>query len=29
MHPDVPTAGVLENPYMYSDYRRTDGQEVR
>jgi cytosine/adenosine deaminase-related metal-dependent hydrolase len=22
MHPDVPETGVLENPYMYSDYRR-------
>ncbi len=29
MHPDVPAAGVLENPYMYSDYRRTDGQDAR
>jgi cytosine/adenosine deaminase-related metal-dependent hydrolase len=29
MHPDVPAAGVLENPYMYSDYRRTDAQEVQ
>lgn len=29
MHPDVPASGVLENPYMYSDYRRTDAQEVQ
>jgi cytosine/adenosine deaminase-related metal-dependent hydrolase len=29
MHPDVPAAGVLENPYMYSDYRRTDAEEVQ
>jgi cytosine/adenosine deaminase-related metal-dependent hydrolase len=29
MHPDIPKAGVLENPYMYSDYRRSGAQEVQ
>jgi cytosine/adenosine deaminase-related metal-dependent hydrolase len=29
MHPDVPETGVLENPYMYSDYRRADAQDVQ
>jgi cytosine/adenosine deaminase-related metal-dependent hydrolase len=28
MHPDVPESGGLENPYMYSDYRRTSAQDV-